>query len=88
MLYGLLIGPRITAATIPFEEFPARNLPPTSAGMLPENLLKLRSKEEMLSASLDAPDSHCAGTVPAENNSVRERLVIITRIFATIVVMP
>ena len=67
MLNGLLMGSRITAAAVPSEEFPDRNLPPTSAGMLPVSWLKLRSKEDISTASPDIPDSHCAGRVPAKN---------------------
>jgi len=67
MLNVLLMGSKITAAANPSEEFPAKNLPPTSAGMLPVSLLKLRSKEDMLTASPDVPDSHCAGSVPAQS---------------------
>ena len=89
MLKGLLMGSRITAAAIPVEEFPAKILPPTSAGMLPVSLLKARSKKDMLSASLDDPDSHCAGRVPAGRIILRrERLVTITRTSAFKAVMP
>ena len=61
----LLIGYRIIAAA---EELPATKLPPISAGMLPVSLLKLRSKEDMLPAITDVPASHCAGSVPAQED--------------------